>query len=72
MVIHTGDIVQVANSTNDWINANNAMMQLYNNGIPYCWDAGNHDQIYNDNSLALGNPNARGWEETILLLTSQL
>ena len=43
MVIHTGDIVQVANSTNDWINANNAMMQLYNNGIPYCWDAGNHD-----------------------------
>ena len=45
MVIHTGDIVQVANSTNDWNNANNAMMQLYNNGIPYCWNAGNHDQL---------------------------
>ena len=45
MVIHTGDIVQVANSTADWVNANNAMMQLYNNSVPYCWDAGNHDHL---------------------------
>ena len=35
MVVHTGDIVQVANSVSDWKNASNAMMTLYNNEIPY-------------------------------------
>jgi len=45
MVVHTGDIVNVANSTREWINANYAMMLLYNNSVPYCWDAGNHDLI---------------------------
>ncbi len=59
MVIHTGDIVQVANSTNDWNNANTAMMRLYNNGIPYCWDAGNHDTFYNT-APGAGSPNS-GW-----------
>ena len=59
MVIHTGDIVQDANSTHDWNNANNAMMQLYNNGIPYCWDAGNHD-TFNSKTLGAGSPNS-GW-----------
>jgi len=57
MVIHTGDIVQVANSTVDWSNANYAMMQLYNNGVPYCWNAGNHDQLNNTNEAGGGNPN---------------
>ena len=40
MVVHTGDIVQVANSTRDWQNASKAMMTLYNNGHPLlleCW-----------------------------------
>jgi hypothetical protein len=55
MVIHTGDIVQVPNATSDWKNANNAMMQLYNNSIPYTWDAGNHDQL--GKSIGSGNPN---------------
>jgi len=59
MVIHTGDIVQDANATHDWGNANNAMMQLYNNGIPYCWNAGNHDTFYKK-TLGAGSPNA-GW-----------
>ncbi len=59
MVIHTGDIVQDANSTMDWINANSAMMQLYNDGIPYCWDAGNHDTFYSS-VTGLGGPNV-GW-----------
>jgi hypothetical protein len=59
MVIHTGDIVQDANSTMDWINANNAMMPLYNDGIPYCWDAGNHDTFYSS-VTGLGGPNL-GW-----------
>ena len=56
MVIHTGDIVQISNSTGNWKNANNAMMMLYNNSIPYCWDAGNHDQL-NNNVTGGGNPN---------------
>ena len=42
MVIHTGDIVQNPLNLTNWQNANDAMMQLYNNGVPYCWDAGNH------------------------------
>ena len=45
MVIHTGDIVNVPDNLAQWQSANAAMMQLYNNGVPYCWDAGNHDVI---------------------------
>jgi predicted MPP superfamily phosphohydrolase len=58
MVIHTGDIVDNINSSSgaysdpaQWNNANTAMSSLLNAGIPYCWDAGNHDQIpWNDAS----------------------
>jgi hypothetical protein len=58
MVIHTGDIVDNINSTSgaysdpvQWNTANIAMSSLLNAGIPYCWDAGNHDQIpWNDAS----------------------
>jgi predicted MPP superfamily phosphohydrolase len=57
MVVHTGDIVQVSNSTTDWQNANTAMMQLYNAGIPYCWDAGNHDQLNSSIPGGGGDPN---------------
>ncbi len=57
MVIHTGDIVNIADSTAQFVNANNAMIQLYNNGIPYCWDAGNHDQLNSTNEAGDGNPN---------------
>jgi hypothetical protein len=57
MVVHTGDIVQVANNMSDWSNANNAMMQLYNNGVPYCWNAGNHDQLNKTREAGGGNPN---------------
>ncbi len=45
MVIHTGDLVQNPVNGTDWQNANAAMMKLYNSGVPYCWDAGNHDFI---------------------------
>ena len=56
MVIHTGDLVDNINGTSgtysdpiQWDNANAAMSQLQNADIPYCWDAGNHDQIpWND------------------------
>jgi hypothetical protein len=44
MVIHTGDIVDDCHKAQQWANANAAMIQLYENGIPYSWDAGNHDQ----------------------------
>ena len=45
MVIHTGDIVNNGNDRTQWQNANNAMMILSDNNIPYCWDVGNHDEI---------------------------
>ncbi len=56
MVVHTGDIVQVANSTRDWQNANKATVILLNNGIPYCWDAGNHDQNDVNKTVGSGSP----------------
>ena len=43
MVIHTGDIVNVEGNRTQWENANTSMSTLINAGIPYCWDAGNHD-----------------------------
>ena len=43
MVIHTGDIVDTEGNRTQWLNANQSMSILLNNGIPYCWDAGNHD-----------------------------
>ena len=45
MVVHTGDLVDTPTHTSEWEVANTAIMTLYNNGIPYCWDAGNHDQL---------------------------
>jgi hypothetical protein len=56
MVVHTGDIVNDANVSAEWVNANAAMMTLYNDGVPYCWDAGNHDQIGTD-GVSDGNVN---------------
>jgi hypothetical protein len=43
MVVHTGDIVDSGGDLSQWANANNSMGILLDNGIPYCWDAGNHD-----------------------------
>ena len=43
MVIHTGDLVNVEGNQTQWANANNSMSILLSAGIPYCWDAGNHD-----------------------------
>jgi hypothetical protein len=49
MVVHTGDIVDQYWAGTQWQNANDAMSVLVNNGIPYTWCAGNHDQIgYSD------------------------
>jgi hypothetical protein len=55
MVIHTGDIVDNIGANNQpllatsdpaqWSVANTAMLSLRTANIPYCWDAGNHDQI---------------------------
>ena len=61
MVIHTGDIVNFANQSSQWANANNAMMVLYNDSIPYCWNCGNHDQLLpNGVMIGDGNPDS-GW-----------
>ncbi len=43
MVVHTGDIVDSEGNVTQWANANDSMSLLLNAGIPYCWDAGNHD-----------------------------
>ncbi len=43
-VIHTGDLVETAGSSTEWANANHSMSLLLDNGMPYCWNAGNHDQ----------------------------
>jgi hypothetical protein len=43
MVVHTGDLVDIEGNQTQWANANNSMSILLNAGIPYCWDAGNHD-----------------------------
>lgn len=48
MVIHTGDIVQTGDQQVEWENANEAMNVLLNNGIPYTWCAGNHDDLVGD------------------------
>jgi hypothetical protein len=45
IVVHTGDLVDTPTHASEWEVANTAMMTLYDNGIPYCWDAGNHDQL---------------------------
>ncbi len=62
MVVHTGDLVDTPTHTSEWEVANAAMMTLFNNGITYCWDAGNHDQLPPNSSanLWLGDPNT-GW-----------
>ena len=59
MVIHTGDIVNIEGNLTQWANANQSMSILLDAGIPYCWNAGNHD--YNEtcwigNQYAAFNP----------------
>ncbi|MCW4015059.1 MAG: metallophosphoesterase [Candidatus Bathyarchaeota archaeon] len=61
MVIHTGDIVEDEFNRTHWENANQSMSILLDAGIPYCWNAGNHD--YNEtcwigNQYAAFNPEA--------------
>ncbi len=46
MVVHTGDLVEDEWNTTQWANANHSMSILLDAGIPYCWNAGNHD--YNE------------------------
>jgi hypothetical protein len=43
MVIHTGDLVDTEGNETQWANANKSMSLLLSAGIPYCWNAGNHD-----------------------------
>jgi hypothetical protein len=43
MVVHTGDIVDSEDNQTQWANANHSISILLDAGIPYCWNAGNHD-----------------------------
>ncbi len=57
MVIHTGDLVQTGNQQVEWQNAHEAMSLLSDNGIPYTWCAGNHDDLVGDDTTSgwMGN-----------------
>jgi hypothetical protein len=59
MVIHTGDIVNDEGNLTQWQNANQSMGILLDSGIPYTWNAGNHDynsSYYVGNQYAAFNP----------------
>lgn len=43
MVVHTGDLVEDEGNRTQWLNANHSMGILLDSGVPYTWDAGNHD-----------------------------
>ena len=60
MVIHTGDIVNQGEVAYEWDNANSSMSILLDAGIPYTWDAGNHDQNLTEGRSYSGTPNG-GW-----------
>src|SRR5208282_3444217 len=54
LVVHTGDIVEHGAVASEWDSANQVMPTLSQNGIPYTWCAGNHDDFVN------GDPTS-GW-----------
>jgi hypothetical protein len=56
-VIHTGDLVQTGDQQVEWENANAAMSTLLQNGIPYTWCAGNHDDLVPDETSSGWNGN---------------
>lgn len=56
MVITTGDIVDAMENQLQWVPANDSMSTLLRDGVPYCWDAGNHDQNFTGVSYQ-GTPN---------------
>jgi hypothetical protein len=56
MVIHTGDIVDSASDSAQWDRANASMSVLLDTGIPYCWDAGEHDTVLQGSAVSwMGN-----------------
>ncbi|MDA4113062.1 MAG: metallophosphoesterase [Thaumarchaeota archaeon] len=58
MVIHTGDLVQIGGQQVEWENADAAMSVLLQNGIPYTWCAGNHDDL-------VGSDATSGWKGNV-------
>ncbi len=57
MVVHTGDIVEDGINKTQWRNANAAMSVFLDRGIPYTWDAGNHDDLILNNQDSGWNGN---------------
>jgi hypothetical protein len=45
LVIHTGDLVQDGSKAEQWKKAGEAMSVFLQNGVPYTWCAGNHDDL---------------------------
>jgi hypothetical protein len=70
MVIHTGDIVDNGYGIpNQWITANSSMGMLLDSGIPYTWDAGNHDQNMSNGNYA-SNPDGDWYGSQYLAFNS--
>jgi calcineurin-like phosphoesterase family protein len=57
MVIHTGDIVETGAVQAEWQSADAAMSTLLQNGIPYSWCAGNHDDLAGGDATSGWNGN---------------
>ena len=45
LVIHTGDLVEDGSVQEQWVKAGEAMSMFLQNGVPYTWCAGNHDDL---------------------------
>jgi 3',5'-cyclic AMP phosphodiesterase CpdA len=58
MVINTGDFVQDNYNLTQWDTVNQAYSFLVTNNIPYCWLAGNHDQL---DPNGQGSDNGTNW-----------
>lgn len=67
LVIHTGDIVQQGGVVSEWQNAHAAMSTLSQNGIPYTWCAGNHDDFANGDPTSgwIGNASAPAFDPNV-------
>jgi hypothetical protein len=68
MVIHTGDLVEHGDTPGEWKNADAAMSILAENGIPYTWCAGNHDDYSNGDPTSgwIGNTTAASLDPDVV------
>ncbi len=68
LVVHTGDIVEHGAVASEWDSANQVMPTLSQNGIPYTWCAGNHDDYFNGDPTSgwIGRKSARAFDPAVV------